>query len=81
LARLNKEHGWEIITQFELITGSQARSAEKVVLNWWREELLAPIGIQPTDAGILGGWTETAPITSISIEDTIRFIQGVLQVS
>jgi len=81
LARLNKEHGWEIITQFELRTGSQARSAEKVVLNWWREELLAPIGIQPSDAGILGGWTETAPMGSVSVEDTLRFIEGVLNTS
>jgi hypothetical protein len=65
-----------IVAQKRLL---QLLGAERVVLNWWREELLAPIGIQPADAGILGGWTETAPLTSISIEDTIRFIQGVLE--
>ena len=78
LARLNKEHGWEVIKQFEMKTGHDARKTEKIVLSWWREELFAPIGILPAEAGILGGWTETAPISSISVEDTLGFIHGIL---
>jgi hypothetical protein len=78
LERLSKQHGWNVAREFKFDSGSEARSVEKLVLSWWREDLHAPVALRPEDTGALGGWTETAHLAAVSINDTLEFIHGLL---
>jgi hypothetical protein len=80
LKSLSKRHGWVTVHEFEFETGSSARSIERLVLNWWRADLELPIGVLPKDSGSLGGWTETAPLGLISAEQTVSYIENVINV-
>ena len=78
IQRLYKQHGWTIVKWFKFETGREARDIERVVLNWWRQDLHLPYGVTSLDAGRLGGWTETAPASQISPEQTVKYVRGVL---
>jgi hypothetical protein len=41
-------------------------------LEWWREVLDAPISMRQED--MKSGWTETASLLYVSIEDTANYI-------
>ena len=79
--QLYKRHAWIPVKRFTFETGLEARRIERVVLNWWRQDIGAPIGVLREQAGALGGWTETAPSSLISAESTVYFIQDLLKSS
>jgi hypothetical protein len=70
--------GWKLVHKYSFETGAEAKQVEKIVLNWWREDLLAEIAITPEDSGRLGGWSETTHLDSVSPEMTMSFIKGIL---
>lgn len=78
LQSLSRRHGWETAHQFRFTTGIKARAIERLVLNWWRQDLALPVGVLPEDAGSLGGWTETVPSNQMSAEETIEFVSRIL---
>jgi hypothetical protein len=76
IQRLIQKHGWVIKKKFSFKSGSDARLIEKIVLSWWRHDLEAPVALRPKDSGSLGGWTETAPLTHVSVDVTIQYVEN-----
>jgi hypothetical protein len=78
LKSLINRKGWKLVHKYSFETGAEAKLVEQIVLNWWREELLAEIALTPKDSGLLGGWSETTYLDLVSPEMTMSFIQGIL---
>jgi len=79
LRRLESQYGWRIDKKYLFVNGSKAKQIERLVLSWWRSDLGLPIGVIPKEMGRIGGWTETAPINMMSVEETTGFIEVALE--
>jgi hypothetical protein len=77
LRSFNVRHGWVVEKQLKFKSGHEARILEKIVLNWWRTELNAPVALSPSQSGVLGGWTETASLQLVSVKRTLDFISAI----
>jgi len=72
------EFGWELIAQWRFKLGYDAESLEAEVLAWWRGKLGAPAALAKSDMP-QGGWTETASLLFVDVDDTIRFVDSRIQ--
>jgi len=62
--------GWVIIRTWDTPTGDDAERIEQQVLAWWRNELGAPAALTKAEMP-KGGWSETAALIHVDVDDTI----------
>ncbi len=65
--------GWEVVGTWAVPTGEVAQSVETAVLRWWRAELGAPHSVSRSEMP-QGGWSETASLLWVDLDDTIARI-------
>ena len=65
--------GWVTIGTWDTPTGDDAEQIEQQILGWWRNELGAPPALTKTEMPT-GGWSETAALIHVDIDDTINRI-------
>ena len=65
--------GWVTIGTWDTPTGETAEQIEQQILGWWRNELGAPPALTKTEMPT-GGWSETAALIHVDIDDTINRI-------
>ena len=73
-----KQHGdagWELVAKWHVKQGSDAEDIESIVLAWWRVELAAPAAVSKSDMP-QGGWTETASLLFVTVDDTINYVKS-----
>jgi len=68
--------GWLIIQTWDTPTGDDAERIEQQVLAWWRNELGAPAALTKTE--MRNGWSETAALIHVDIDDTINRIERLI---
>ena len=66
------KEGWRLVQSWTTDTVFQAEEAEEKILSWWRIELEAPISMRRED--MKSGWTETASLLYVDIEETANYI-------
>ena len=66
------KEGWQFISTWKTSTATEAEEIEDKTLQWWREVLEAPISMRQED--MKSGWTETASLLHVSINDTANYI-------
>jgi hypothetical protein len=66
------KEGWQLVSTWKTPTAAEAEVIEDKTLEWWREVLDAPISMRQED--MKSGWTETASLLYVSIEDTANYI-------
>jgi hypothetical protein len=66
------KEGWQLISTWKTSTATEAEEIEDKTLQWWREVLEAPISMRQED--MKSGWTETASLLHVSIDDTANYI-------
>ena len=66
------KEGWQLVSTWKTSTAAEAEVIEDKTLEWWREVLDAPISMRQED--MKSGWTETASLLYVSIEDTANYI-------
>jgi hypothetical protein len=66
------KEGWQLVSTWKTTTAAEAEVIEDKTLEWWREVLDAPISMRQED--MKSGWTETASLLYVSIEDTANYI-------
>ena len=66
------KEGWQLVSTWKTATAAEAEAIEDKALEWWREVLDAPISMRQED--MKSGWTETASLLYVSIEDTANYI-------
>lgn len=66
------KEGWQLVSTWKTPTANEAEEIEYKALEWWREVLEAPISMRQED--MKSGWTETASLLYVSIEDTANYI-------
>jgi hypothetical protein len=66
------KEGWQLVSTWKTSTAAEAEVIEDKALEWWREVLDAPISMRQED--MKSGWTETASLLYVSIEDTANYI-------
>jgi hypothetical protein len=66
------KEGWQLVSTWKTTTAAEAEAIEDKALEWWREVLDAPISMRQED--MKSGWTETASLLYVSIEDTANYI-------
>ena len=66
------KEGWQLVSTWKTTTAAEAEVIEDKALEWWREVLDAPISMRQED--MKSGWTETASLLYVSLEDTANFI-------
>ena len=66
------KEGWQLVSTWKIRTAAEAEEIEDKALQWWREVLEAPISMRQED--MKSGWTETASLLYVSIEDTANYI-------
>jgi hypothetical protein len=67
------KEGWQLVSTWQTTTAAEAEVVEEKTLEWWREVLDAPISMRQED--MKSGWTETASLLYVSIEDTAKYIE------
>ena len=67
--------GWELVASWTVHDGADALAIEEAIHRWWRDELDAPNGLSQAEMGSLGGYTETAPLWAIDLDETIARIE------
>ena len=67
--------GWVLEARWEVSTGDRAVEIESAVLEWWRSDLGAPPALLASEMP-QGGWSETASLLWVRIEDTSARIQA-----
>ena len=67
------KEGWQLVSTWQTPTAAEAEVVEEKTLEWWREVLDAPISMRQED--MKSGWTETASLLYVSIEDTAKYIE------
>ncbi len=77
--RDHKRGGWELIEKWSTPTGFDAEIIESAILNWWRVDIGAPSSVRREDMPS-GGFTETAALMHVDIEDTKQRIEHYLLV-
>ena len=65
--------GWVTIRTWDTPTGETAEQIEQQILGWWRKELGAPVALTTAEMPS-GGWSETAALIHVDIDDTINRI-------
>jgi len=73
-------NGWHLFRLWDNLTVNDARSIEKQILNWWRNDLRAPITKTSKEMGRTGGWTETAPTRKVGLRRTADRIDGLVKI-
>jgi hypothetical protein len=68
--------GWKFVQSWTTDTAFQAEEVEENVLDWWRNELDAPISMRKED--MKSGWTETASLLYVDIEATAFRIEKLI---
>ncbi|WIE81350.1 zinc-ribbon domain-containing protein [Curtobacterium sp. MCSS17_016] len=58
--------GWTVVHSRQFATGAAARSVEKAVHTWWRDDLNLPVWLAAADMSGLRGHTETIAATELS---------------
>lgn len=66
------KEGWQLVSTWKTSTATEAEAVEYKTLEWWREVLDAPISMRQED--MKSGWTETASLLYVSIEETANYI-------
>jgi hypothetical protein len=66
------KEGWQLVSTWKTPTAAEAEVIEDKTLEWWRQVLDAPISMRQED--MKSGWTETASLLYVSIEDTSDYI-------
>jgi hypothetical protein len=66
------KEGWRLVQSWTTDTAFQAEEVEEEILSWWRTELEAPISMRKED--MKSGWTETASLLYVNIDDTASYI-------
>lgn len=64
--------GWQLVSTWKTPTAAEAEVIEDKALEWWREVLEAPISMRQED--MKSGWTETASLLYVNIDDTANYI-------
>jgi len=72
--RQHGEEGWTLVSQWHVDQGAVAEDIESEVLNWWRGEIGAPAAVSKLEMP-QGGWTETASLLFVDVEDTLDFVK------
>ena len=75
--RDHERGGWTLIEKWRTPTGFDAEIIENAILSWWRIDIGAPIAMQREDMPS-GGFTETAALIHVDIEDTKQQIEHYL---
>ena len=80
LARKNRiathhRESWQLVQTWDVSTGGDAYDIEQTILRWWRDGLGAPPAMQKADMP-QGGWTETASLLWVDVDDTVARIQA-----
>jgi hypothetical protein len=70
------KEGWQLVSTWKTSTAGEAEVIEDRALEWWRDVLDAPISMRKED--MKSGWTETASLLYVSIEDTAKFIDRLI---
>jgi hypothetical protein len=70
-------HGWEIVELWERGTGEEVEILEQEVLRWWRQDLQAQIAM-PSDMMRQGGWSETAYLIEVDIDETVSYVEWLI---
>ena len=68
-------HGWILVRQWSLADGADALRIEQSVHRWWRDEVGAPIGVAQEVMGTMAGYTETAPLWAVDLDETLVRIE------
>jgi hypothetical protein len=68
--------GWRLVWTWKTPTAAEAEVIEDKALKWWREVLDAPISMRQED--MKSGWTETASLLYVDIEETAKYIDRLL---
>lgn len=66
------KEGWQLISTWKTPTAAEAEVVEGKALEWWRNVLEAPISMREED--MKSGWTETASLLYVNIDDTAIYI-------
>jgi hypothetical protein len=75
----HRRGGWTLIEKWKTPTGFDAEIIENAILNWWRVGIGAPSSVRREDMPS-GGFTETAALMHVDIEDTKQRIEHYLLV-
>ena len=75
----HEKFGWELIKQWNLDTANTALTIETIVISKWRNELGAPVALTPKDMP-QGGFSETAALVYVNLEDTANYIDRLVLV-
>jgi len=67
-------NGWVKVETWDVATGEDAVRVEQSILGWWRNDLGAPEVCTAADMP-QGGWTETAPLLFVDLDETVARIQ------
>ena len=67
--------GWQLVEQWPLAVGNDARDVEQAMLSWWRKDLGACAAVAKTDMP-QGGWSETASLLWVDVAETAERIQA-----
>ena len=70
------KEGWQLVSTWKTDTAATAEDIEGKTLQWWREVLDAPISLRQED--MRSGWTETASLLFVDIEDTANYIDRLI---
>lgn len=70
------KEGWQLVHSWRTATAIRAEEIEGKILRWWRFELEAPISMRRED--MKSGWTETASLLYVDIEETCKRIDILL---
>jgi hypothetical protein len=84
-ARTNRIHehqrsGWTLFARWDTPTGLDAEIIEEAILRWWRTELHVPVALRPEEMPT-GGFTETAFISHVDVDETAFRIEELMLVS
>lgn len=71
----HERYGWRLVRTWDVLTGEDAAYIEQTILDWWRDVLGAPEGLGSDDTP-QGGWTETASLVHVDLDETIERIDA-----
>ena len=71
--------GWNLLGTWSVPTGADAEDIENTILDWWRDELDAPDAVPAADMP-QGGWTETASLVLVDLDETIARIDAAVDI-
>lgn len=72
--------GWKLIKVWETPTGFHAAAIEREILDWWRDELGAPVLLTKKQLP-QGGHTETVSYSRVGVTETVKKIRRAVAVA